>query len=93
MLKKISFYINSFAQVRLIRIYLPENYYEETQSYPVLYMHDGQNIFQDNSAIGGYSLQLENYLDENELGVIIVGIDQNSDERINEYCPLGEWGV
>ncbi|AGK52313.1 putative esterase [Bacillus sp. 1NLA3E] len=80
-------YITSFEQERLIRVYLPKNYNKQNQSYPVLYMHDGQNVFQDNDAIGGTSLELENYLDENGLEVIVVGIDQNSEERINEYCP------
>lgn len=79
--------ITSFKQERLIRVYLPRNYNKENQSYPVLYMHDGQNVFQDDVAIGGRSLELENYLDEKELEVIVVGIDQNSIERINEYCP------
>lgn len=87
MLEIVPFYISSLEQERFIRIYLPKNYTIEDQSYPVLYMHDGQNIFQDNDAIRGTSLKLEKYLDENELNVIVVGIDQNSEERINEYCP------
>lgn len=87
MLEIFPLYINSFEQERLIRVYLPKNYNKENQNYPVLYMHDGQNVFKDNDAIGGTSLELENYLDENELEVIVVGIDQNSEERINEYCP------
>ena len=86
-LEIVPFYITSFEQERLIRIYLPKNYASEDQSYPVLYMHDGQNIFQDDDAIGGTSLKIENYLDENELKVIVVGIDQNSEERLDEYCP------
>lgn len=80
-------YITSFGQERLIRIYLPKNYNKDNKSYPVLYMHDGKNVFQDNGAVGGMSLKLENYLDENEVEVIVVGIDQNIEERINEYCP------
>lgn len=87
MLEKVTFYITSFEEERLIRIYLPKNYTKEKQSYPVVYMHDGQNVFQDNDAIGGTSLNLEYYLDKNELNVIVVGIDQNSEERKNEYCP------
>lgn len=76
-----------FEQDRLVRVYLPKNYHKENKKYPVLYMHDGQNVFRDNDAIGGTSLELENYLDENGVEVIVVGIDQNSEERINEYCP------
>ena len=87
MLEIFPIYITSLKQERLIRVYLPRNYNKENQSYPVLYMHDGQNVFQDDVAIGGTSLELETYLDENELEIIVVGIDQNSVERINEYCP------
>ena len=87
MLEIISLYIASFEEERRIRIYLPKNYTKEKQRYPVLYMHDGQNVFQDHDAIGGTSLNLEHYLDKNESNVIVVGIDQNSEERINEYCP------
>lgn len=79
--------MNSFKQDRLIRVYLPNNYDEGKKKYPVLYMHDGQNVFDDKDAIGGTSLELENYLDENKLEVIVVGIDQNTKDRINEYCP------
>jgi predicted alpha/beta superfamily hydrolase len=80
-------YVTSFNVERLIRVYLPKNYNTEVKKYPVLYMHDGQNVFQDKEAIGGISLGLKDYLDENGLEVIVVGIDQDSDERINEYCP------
>lgn len=50
-------------------------------------MHDGQNVFDDREAIGGVSLGLEKYLNDNKLDVIVVAIDQNSKERLNEYCP------
>ncbi|WP_462406006.1 alpha/beta hydrolase [Gracilibacillus sp. Marseille-QA3620] len=87
MLEIFPVYMNSFKQDRLIRVYLPKNYDEGKKKYPVLYMHDGQNVFNDKDAIGGTSLELEKYLDENRLEVIVVGIDQNTKDRINEYCP------
>ncbi|SMQ77506.1 Predicted hydrolase of the alpha/beta superfamily [Bacillus sp. OV166] len=87
MLEIFPVYITPFEQERLIRVYLPKNYNKENKRYPVLYMHDGQNVFRDNDAIGGKSLELENYLDEIGLEVIVVGIDQNSEDRKNEYCP------
>lgn len=80
-------YISSFNQERLIRVYLPKSYSTEKKSYPVLYMHDGQNVFQDLEAIGGKSLDLENYLDTHELDLIVVAVDQNPQARIDEYCP------
>jgi predicted alpha/beta superfamily hydrolase len=87
MLEIFPIYMTSFNQGRLIRVYLPKNYNLENKHYPVMYMHDGQNVFNDDVAINGISLNLENYLDEQGLDVIIVGIDQNSEERLNEYCP------
>lgn len=87
MLEIFPIYITPFEQERLIRVYLPKNYNKENKGYPVVYMHDGQNVFRDNDAIGGKSLELENYLDKNGLEVIVVGIDQNTKDRINEYCP------
>lgn len=87
MLETFHIYISSFKQARLIRVYLPKSYSTEEKSYPVLYMHDGQNVFQDLEAIVGKSLDLENYLDANELDLIVVAIDQNPEARIDEYCP------
>lgn len=87
MLEIFPVYMTSFQQDRLIRVYLPYNYDKESKYYPVIYMHDGQNVFQDVDAIGGHSLKLEEYLNTHQLEVIVVGIDQNSEDRVNEYCP------
>lgn len=73
---------------RLVRVYLPKSYSKsESKRYPVLYMHDGQNVFRDKDAIGGVSLGLEEYVEKNDIDVIIVAIDQVVEERKNEYCP------
>lgn len=87
MLETFQTYVSSFKQERFIRVYLPKSYWTEKKSYPVLFMHDGQNVFQDLEAIGGKSLDFENYLDANELDLIVVAIDQNPQARIDEYCP------
>lgn len=87
MLEAFLFYSEKLKNERLIRVYTPPAYQYEKKSYPVLYMHDGQNVFNDEDAIGDSSLQLEKYLNENELDIIVVAIDQNSPERKDEYCP------
>lgn len=89
MLEKFSISIPAFNHERTIRIYTPVNYSDQTQNYPVLYMHDGQNVFEDQDAINGVSLDLKKYLDANKVEIIVVGIDTNTvgDERKNEYCP------
>lgn len=89
MLEKFSINMSLFQQERTIRIYLPKNYFNENKRYPVLYMHDGQNVFQDEDSISGVSLQVADYLNESSLEIIVVGIDFNTtgEERVNEYCP------
>jgi len=81
--------MSSFKQDRMIRVYLPVNYHESNKHYPVLYMHDGQNVFEDEGAIKGVSLGMTDYLDENSVEIIVVAIDLNpeGEERVNEYCP------
>ncbi len=81
--------ITPFNQERSIRVYLPYGYMEGTQRYPVLYMHDGQTVFQDEDVTDGISLRLKEYLDNKQAEVIIVGIDSNTvgNERVNEYSP------
>jgi predicted alpha/beta superfamily hydrolase len=86
LLEILKVHIKPFNQDRLIRVYLPKSYGHSQQNYPVLYMHDGQNVFDDHEAIGGTSLDLLAYLEEKSLDVIVVAIDQSSD-RMNEYTP------
>jgi predicted alpha/beta superfamily hydrolase len=89
MIEKFHVNMSTFHQERMIRVYLPLSYHESNKTYPVLYMHDGQNVFEDEGAIKGVSLGLKYYLDENKMEIIVVAIDLNpeGEERINEYCP------
>ncbi|MBN9653168.1 alpha/beta hydrolase [Halobacillus sp. GSS1] len=88
MIEFLNLYMTPFCETRRISVYLPHTYHPKGKKrYPVIYMHDGQNVFRDSDALGGTSLSLEDYLDQYHIDVIVVGIDQNPDERINEYCP------
>ncbi|MGD7007886.1 alpha/beta hydrolase [Metabacillus sp. 84] len=80
--------MNVFQQERTIRIYQPPSSIS-TKRYPVLYLHDGQNVFTDESAFGGVSLDLANVLEKKQYEIIIAAIDLNpaGEERINELCP------
>lgn len=74
---------------RFVRILLPSDYYTTDKSYPVLYMHDGQNLI-NNSPFSGFSWEvlktMDKLVDETE-GFIIVGIDNGEQKRILEYSP------
>ncbi|MEH7115948.1 alpha/beta hydrolase-fold protein [Neobacillus vireti] len=89
MIEKFSLYMSSFNQERTIRVYFPNNYFKKNKSYPVLYMHDGQNVFEDRDSIRGISLGMNDYLEKRRLEIMVVAIDLNleGEERINEYCP------
>ena len=75
---------------RKIRICLPDGYDSNLlKRYPVLYMHDGQNMV-DPSPLSGYSWNIELILKEMQKkheieGIIVVGIDTDEINRIPEY--------
>jgi predicted alpha/beta superfamily hydrolase len=84
-----AFFIPQLNRTRRVLIYLPPSYNSSTKKYPVLYMHDGQNVFDDVTSFSG-----EWGVDEaiDTLGLktkecIVVGIDNGGDKRLNEYCP------
>jgi predicted alpha/beta superfamily hydrolase len=74
---------------RQITIYLPPGY-DGARSYPMLYMQDGQNLFDDERAFAHRSWRLHEAADA-AIGsraaspMIIVGIDHGRDARIDEY--------
>ena len=46
-------------QMRRVRVLLPKNYEEDTDiSYPVVYFHDGQNVFHSREAFSGHSWKI-----------------------------------
>ncbi len=81
---------------RTIRIYLPKNYSLENKNYPVLYMHDAQNLFYPNMSFSGHTWEICENLDLIETqglteGIILVAIDnsnlRNGVGRLDEYSP------
>src|SRR5206468_237837 len=48
-----SFHIPQLDRQRRIWIYLPEGYAHSKEDYPVLYMQDGQNVFDDATSFSG----------------------------------------
>jgi predicted alpha/beta superfamily hydrolase len=90
MIQEFKIPIEQFGGIeRQIRVCLPVGYEDAEESYPVLYMHDGQNLFRDEDASYGVSWGLADYLKESETPLLIVGIDCNHEgfERLNEYGP------
>lgn len=75
---------------RRVRVLLPKNYdKEKSKSYPVLYMHDGQNIFYSRESYSGHSWKIIPLIKNHDMlpKMIIVAIDNSSEDRIDEYTP------
>lgn len=73
---------------RTLRIYLPPDYHNTDRHYPVIYMHDGQNLFDQETAFAGEWMVDETLNDmhaEDGLGIVVVGIDNAGADRIDEY--------
>jgi predicted alpha/beta superfamily hydrolase len=73
---------------RRVWIYLPAGYESSKRKYPVIYMHDGQNLF-DAYTSGFGEWGVDEIMDklQHKKECIVVGIDHGGDYRITEYDP------
>ncbi|HEY6769540.1 MAG TPA: alpha/beta hydrolase-fold protein [Candidatus Sulfotelmatobacter sp.] len=84
-----------FHNSRFLRIWLPPGYDDcanASQSYPVFYLNDGQNLFENSTSFTGVEWQVDETADRliREQAVpplIIVGIDNDEKDRFREYMP------
>lgn len=79
---------------RNVLVYLPPGYgLDAERRYPVLYMHDGQNLINPEDAFGGIVWGVDEtaqtlILTERIEPLIIVGIYNSGERRIDEYTPV-----
>jgi len=84
-----------FRNTRFLRVWLPPGYDDAVNSarrYPVLYLNDGQNLFEAATSFTGIEWQADETADRliREGAVppmILVGLDNAARERIREYMP------
>lgn len=84
-----AFFIPQLNRHRRVWIYLPSSYESSKKKYPVLYMHDGQNVFDAATSFSG-EWGVDEALDtlSKEYGEsIVVAVDNGGDKRLNEYSP------
>ena len=78
-------------------IYLPPQYDESLEArYPVLYLHDGQNLFDAATAFGNQEWGVDEAAEELIASgaiepLIIVGIYNAGEKRIQEYTHVRNW--
>ncbi|WP_339917230.1 alpha/beta hydrolase [Yeosuana marina] len=83
-----NFKIPQLNRTRKISIYLPPNYNETEDNYPVLYMLDGQNMFDTATSYSGeweVDEQLNTLYNQIGKSFIVVAINHGNEKRINEY--------
>lgn len=81
------FYIPQLDRYRKVWALLPHDYHTTDKSYPVLYLQDAQNLFNEGSGFGNWEIDKKlSILAEYGRGdVIIIAIEHGSEDRIKEY--------
>ena len=76
---------------RTLRLYLPPSYESAPgKRYPVIYMHDGQNLFDDATSYAGewgVDETMDAFARMRGFEAIVVGIDNGGEERLRELSP------
>ena len=88
--KQISTFTIDAPQLKITKkiwVYLPKNYYASTRKYPVIYMHDAQNLFDATTSFAG-EWNVDETLDSISAQVIVIGIENGGDKRIEELTPF-----
>lgn len=78
------------GNARDILVYLPPSYASANRTYPTLYMHDGQNLFDEATSFAG-EWRVDEALEElAEEGIeaIVVGVPNTGADRLHEYSPF-----
>ena len=84
-----------FRNTRFLRVWLPPGYDDAQNAarrYPILYLNDGQNLFEPATAFAGIEWQVDETADRLIRGgavppMIIVGMDNTGKDRAREYMP------
>ena len=81
------FEIPQLHKTRKIWALLPHDYDDTDESYPVMYLQDAQNLFNENAAFGNWEIDKKlAVMSEYKIGkIIIIAIEHAEEDRIKEY--------
>lgn len=88
---------SKLVKARNVDVWLPAGYPKSGIRYPVLYMHDGQNLFSPKTAYGGTAWEVDSVLTALTAAgkareCIVVGV-WNTDLRFREYTPAKPYAL
>ncbi|WP_299362525.1 alpha/beta hydrolase-fold protein [Winogradskyella sp.] len=73
--------------LKQIWVYLPKDYQNSKKHYPVVYMHDAQNLFDNETSYVG-EWKVDEFLDSLDgKESIVIGIEHGNEKRIDELTP------
>jgi predicted alpha/beta superfamily hydrolase len=83
------FEIPQLIKTRRISALLPHDYFDTDKRYPVLYLQDGQNLFDEYAPFGNWAVdkRLAAMAEQGEEGLIVIAIDHAEEDRIDEFTP------
>jgi predicted alpha/beta superfamily hydrolase len=87
-----AFIIPQLRRTRRVWVYVPPGYAASTHRYPVLYLQDGQNVFDEYTSHAG-EWGIDETLDQlaasgQDLGgCLVVAVDNGGPRRLDEYSP------
>jgi predicted alpha/beta superfamily hydrolase len=85
-----AFYIPQLDRKRRVWIYLPKDYLSTTKKYQVLYLQDGQNVFDKATSFideWGVDECLDTLIEKGVAPSIVIAVDNGSNFRMTEYNP------
>lgn len=85
-----AFHMPQLNRTRRVWLYLPPDYATSNKRYPVLYMHDGQNVFDAATSYAGewgVDEALDSLHAAGDWGAIVVAVDHAGAGRVVEYSP------
>ena len=87
--KNVSTFMIEAPQLQIqkkIWVYLPINYATSSKKFPVIYLHDAQNLFDAKTSYSG-EWKIDETLDSLKAEVIVIGIEHGNEKRIDELTP------
>ncbi|MDZ4769338.1 MAG: alpha/beta hydrolase-fold protein [Chloroflexota bacterium] len=88
----VDFHSPEFDNVRDVHVLLPPSYRRDAERrYPVLYMHDGQNLFDERVSFGGQDWRVDDtmqVLASEGIEAIVVALNHANERRVSEYNPF-----
>lgn len=84
------FELKSLNRKRKIWLYLPPDYEEKGKRFPVLYLQDGQNLFDAAASFAGewkIDETINHFNKQDQATAIVVGIENDGATRLDEYSP------